>query len=104
MSMAVGYYSMSAEGVLSPCTPEIAERLMLDEESRVVASTTLDGIFVSTAFLPICLKFEDGSPQTFETVVVRGHKSLVVKRYSDLADALSGHDEVVRVQAGKHGS
>ncbi|GIK31585.1 MAG: hypothetical protein BroJett009_05770 [Armatimonadota bacterium] len=96
--MELGYYEMSVEGVLRPCDAEVVETLMADEDARIVATTNIDGGFVSTAFLPICLTFEDGSPQAFETVVIRGHKSLVVKRYSDLAEALKGHDQVVQNQ------
>jgi hypothetical protein len=89
------YISMTVEGVLAPCAPDIAQSLMLDEDSRVIASSHVGAILISTAFLPICLTFEDGSPQAFETVIIRGHKASVVKRYSDLAEALKGHDETV---------
>ncbi|HRK20616.1 MAG TPA: hypothetical protein PLX06_02325 [Fimbriimonadaceae bacterium] len=68
---------------------------MDDEDSRIVATTEIPNGFVSTAFLPICLMFEDGSPQAFETVVVRNQKPTVAKRYSDLAEALKGHDLIV---------
>lgn len=96
--MELGYYEMSVEGVLKPCDAHVAGILMADEDARIVATTDIDDGFVSTAFLPICLTFEAGSPQAFETVVVRGHKSVVVKRYSDLAEALRGHDQVVQEQ------
>ncbi len=96
--MELGYYEMSQEGVLKPCGAELAESLMADEDARIVASSNLDGTVVSTAFLPICLTFKDGTPQAFETVIIRGHKSVVVRRYSDLAEALKGHDQVVRDQ------
>lgn len=63
---------------------------------RVVAShEDSDGGVISTAFIPVCLRGEDGQPSCFETVVVRGHKSKVVRRYSDLHEALTGHDAVV---------
>ena len=91
--MEICYLSLSPEGVLTPCTVVEAETLMANEESRVLARNEIDGGFVSTAFLPICMTFEDGSPQAFETVVIRGHRSQVVKRYADLAEALRGHDE-----------
>lgn len=97
----LGVYVMSEEGVLNPCSAELAESLMADEDSRIVASTNLNGTVVSTTFLPLCLTFEDGSPQAFETVIVRGHRSLVVTRYCDLADALSGHDAVVKAERMK---
>lgn len=96
--MELGYYEMSVEGVLRPCDAEVAETLMADEDARIVATTDFYGGFVSTVFLPICLKFEDGTPQAFETVTVQKHKALVVKRYSDLAEALKGHDQVVQDQ------
>lgn len=86
---------MDVEGVLSQCERTDAEELMADEDSRIVASTKIRDGFVSTAFLPICLVFEDGTPQAFETVVVRNQKSVVARRYSDLAEALNGHDQVV---------
>lgn len=92
--MEVCYLSMSPEGVLQPCTADEAQQLMTDEDALVVAKTDIGGGLVSTVFLPICMTFEDGSPQAFETVVVRGHKTHVRKRYSDLADALQGHDEI----------
>lgn len=93
--MELGHYEMSVEGVLKPCDIELAESLMADEDSRFLATTTVEGGFVSTVFLPICLMFEDGSPQAFETIVVRSQKSTVAKRYSDLAEALKGHDLIV---------
>ncbi len=37
--MQIGYYALSIEGVLTPCTSMEAERLMSDEESRLVVST-----------------------------------------------------------------
>lgn len=91
----LGAYLMSVEGVLTPCSFETAQSLMADEDSRIVASTSVSDGFVSTAFLPICLRFEDGSPQAFETVVVRNQKATVVKRYSNLTEALAGHDAYV---------
>lgn len=94
-SVRVGYFRIDAEGVLTECAPGVAELLMDQENSRIVASTDIEGGFVSTAFLPICLMFEDGSPQAFETVVVRNQKSIVVKRYADLAEALKGHDQIL---------
>jgi len=93
--MNVGYLTMDSEGVLSPCTSAVAEQAMADEDSRILATSAVEGGFVSTAFLPICLMFEDGSPQAFETVVVRNQKPTVAKRYSDLAEALRGHDLIV---------
>ena len=68
---------------------------MSDEHSRIVASSIINGVLVSTAFLPICLTFEDGEPQAFETVVIRGHKALALERYADLAEALKGHDAAI---------
>ncbi len=93
--MELGYYEMSVEGLLRPCDAEVAGTLMADENARIIATTDIDDGFVSTAFLPICLMFEDGSPQAFETVVLRNQKSVVAKRYSDLAEALKGHDLIV---------
>ncbi len=68
---------------------------MSEEDSRVIAKTEVDDKLISTTFLPICMTFEDGSPQAFETVVVRGQKSRTMKRYADLAEALHGHDLIV---------
>lgn len=93
--MNVGFFTMDSEGVLSPCTSAVAERAMAEEDSRVLATSAVEGGFVSTAFVPICLMFEDGSPQAFETVVVRSQKSIVAKRYSDLSEVLKGHDQIV---------
>ena len=77
----------------------IAEVPELEGEAsapRVVASHEPgDGLVISTAFIPVCIRGEDGRPSCFETVVVRGHKSKVVRRYSDLHEALTGHDSVV---------
>src|SRR5689334_22491178 len=97
--MEIGHYRMSAEGILSPCGPDEADRMMADEDSRILAQDSVADSTVSTAFLPICLTFEDGRPQAFETVIVCGHKSLVVARYADLAEALRGHDhQVARIK------
>lgn len=100
LAMEIGHYKMSAEGVLAPCDPDEANRLMADEDSRMLSQARIGDSLISTAFLPICLTFEDGRPQAFETVIVQGHKSVVVARYSDLAEAYRGHDqEVAKIKA-----
>ncbi len=59
-----------------------------------------NGTTISTAFTPLCLRTESGVPQAFETVVVRGAKSTVVARHTDLDSALRAHDELVRRHSG----
>lgn len=93
--MIVGHYSVSTAGVLTPCTPTEADRLIGDEQPRMVAPSRVGTSLISTTFVPVCLTFEDGRTQAFASIVERGHKAVVVARYSDLADDLNGHDREV---------
>jgi hypothetical protein len=87
---------MDREGVVSKATADEAAAFGKDEESCKVAYDESEGIIVSTIFLPICLSFDSGLPQCFETVVVKGMKSNVMKRYSTFCEAIEGHDRFVR--------
>lgn len=87
------FVTMDEEGVLS-------EQALVPVEvppPTTLAQHTIDNTTtISTAFTPLCLRSESGAPQPFETAVVRGHKSTIVARHTDLHTALTTHDEVVR--------
>lgn len=90
--MDTAYVRMDEEGIIT----ELSEEPEPAPQPTVVAEHVQpDGTLVSTAFTPLCMRSEAGVPQCFETIVGRGHKSLVVRRYSDLHEALRGHDETV---------
>lgn len=87
---------MDREGIVSKATAAEAADFGKDEQSCKVAFNESQGIIVSTIFLPICLSFDSGLPQCFETVVLKGMKSNVMKRYSTFSEAIEGHDRFVR--------
>lgn len=88
----IAHVGMDEEGIIT----EFREAPESSTQPRVLAEhVQSNGTLVSTAFTPLCMRSEAGVPQCFETVVVRGHKSLVVRRYTDLHEALRGHDETV---------
>lgn len=87
------YVTMNSEGVLTE-----HEEVPLDvPEPTVVAQHGKEGeTLVSTAFTPLCLKSETGLPMPFETIIVRGHKSVVVGSYPSLDEAFAAHDQAVQ--------
>ena len=92
----IGFYTMNWEGVVRAATEAKAQEQELDDDRcRVAFHEAANGKIISTVFLPICLMFEDGSPQCFETVIVWNCKSKVVKRYSTFEAAIYGHDGFV---------
>lgn len=87
------FVTMDEEGVLS----EQAQVPVEVPPPTILAQHTVDNTTtISTAFTPLCLRCKSGAPQAFETAVVRGHKSTIVARHTDLHSALTTHDEVVR--------
>jgi hypothetical protein len=92
----IGFYTLDREGIVSKATEAEAQEFASDEDRcNVALHKAKDGTMVSTAFIPICLMFEDGSPQCFETIIVRDCKSRTMRRYSTFLDALNGHDALV---------
>jgi hypothetical protein len=86
-------------GLLTWCT------LMEDAAYRIVARTDLgDGAFVSTIWLGLNHRHGEGAPLIFETMVFGMDGSTVVdrwadricERYSTEAEALAGHERIVR--------
>jgi hypothetical protein len=70
-------------------------------ESRIVARTTVrEGVDVSTVFLGLDHRFDDGPPLLFETMVFRNGNGDEEERYSTWDEAVTGHKAMVaRVQA-----
>jgi len=90
------YYTMNREGIVVEATFAEAQAQSESEAECAIAFTKLDnGTLVSTAFVPICLVFEDGKPQCFETVHIHNMKAKTLKRYSTFEDARKGHDILV---------
>jgi hypothetical protein len=94
--MNIGFYEMNREGIVFEVDETTAMALSKDEDGRTIGfHKASDGTIVSTIFLPVCLLFEDGRPQCFETAIITGTKSTVAKRYSTFNQAIEGHDSFV---------
>lgn len=59
------------------------------------ARDTLGETIISTVFLGVNHQFGDGPPLLWETLALRPDRTLVVERYSTLADAVEGHRAAV---------
>jgi hypothetical protein len=75
---------------------------MQEIKVRRVAATEVGEARVSTVFLGLDHNFfGSGPPLLYETLVFGGSMDSEMRRYATRAEALVGHDEVVRlVQAG----
>lgn len=72
-----------------------------DTSYRVVASTEVGDATVSTVWLGLDHGMGRGpGPVIFETMVFGGEHDLETWRYTTLADAEAGHDEVVALLKG----
>lgn len=87
---------MDREGVVSKASADEAAAFGKDEQSCHVAYNESGGNSFSTRFVPICLSFDSGAPQCFETIIINGIKSTVMKRYSTFSEAIAGHDRFVK--------
>jgi hypothetical protein len=90
---------MDAEGVLS----EEPDPTASTEPTLVAESSWKDGTRISTAFIPVCIRSDNGRAECFETIVFRDQKSTVVARYCGLRAALRGHDAVGAFGATRSG-
>ena len=62
-----------------------------------IALDTIDGVTVSTVFLPFDHGFGEGKPVLFETMVFGGAHDQYQLRYTSMKDALDGHAETVKL-------
>jgi hypothetical protein len=68
---------------------------MFDGRERIVGSTSIGEVHVSTVFLGLDHSFGDGPPLLFETMVFRGEHDQAQWRYTTWDEAESGHKAVV---------
>jgi hypothetical protein len=73
-----------------------------------VADTDVEGIRVSTVFIPMLVSPYDHDErhmkQPFETMVFGKHDEMMSKRYATWAEAEEGHEEIVSELKARHGS
>jgi hypothetical protein len=88
--------------VLTDGVPVPARRIlewgqfMADHERRRIALTEKDGIQVSTVFLGLDHNFGfSGEPVLFETMIFGGDHDGYQERYTELDEALKGHERAV---------
>jgi hypothetical protein len=63
---------------------------------RIVATTTVGEVKISTVFLSLDHAWGGGPPLLFETMVFGGALDQEQMRYSTRAEALAGHTEMVK--------
>jgi hypothetical protein len=68
------------------------------DDSRIVKSTKLEDILVSTVFLSVDHKYDKyGPPMVFETMVFGGKMNEHQERYSTWNEAITGHEMIVKM-------
>lgn len=87
------YYILNDQKEVIPCSDiRTWGEMFKDTSRRVVASTKVGGIHVSTVFLGLDHNYlEEGPPLVFETLVFGGDMSEEMERYSTWAEAEEGH-------------
>lgn len=92
----IGYYDRDS----TPITRlQWARDLENRSKVRVAETTLADGTWISTVWLGLDHQFDAGPPLIFETMVFPSRGELVdreCERYSTEAEALAGHDAMVR--------
>jgi hypothetical protein len=92
----IGYYDRDS----TPITRlQWARDLENRSKVRVAETTLADGTWISTVWLGLDHQFDAGPPLIFETMVFPSPGELVdreCERYSTEAEALAGHDAMVR--------
>ncbi len=67
----------------------------VESEGRVVAKDNIKGQRVSTVWIGIDHRFDEGPPLIFETMIFGGPHDQYCDRYSSEAAALDGHNRTV---------
>lgn len=90
------YYRMDGTPYLGP-NPTLAWAKDFQVLDRKVAHTELPGDrFVSTVWLGLDHSWGSGPPLIFESMVFKGdYQSLATRRYSTIAQARAGHNQLV---------
>lgn len=72
-----------------------ARKLEDRDYCRVARTTVREGVDVSTVWLGLNHRWDDGAPLIFETMVFRAGHGRDYQRYSTLAEAQAGHEVAV---------
>ncbi len=65
-------------------------------DARIVGKTQIGSVKVSTVFLGINHQWGHGPPILWETLVRGGHLHEAQERYTSQAEAVAGHEEMVK--------
>ena len=90
------YYLLNEDGTITPTNDTLAWSRWFEEfKNRQIAFTKVtEDIDVSTVALGLDHSWGDGPPMIFETMSF-GTEDEKTRRYSTVADAKAGHEEVV---------
>ncbi len=69
--------------------------LAFEDSDRYIGDETIDGQRVSTVWLGLDHRFDDGPPLIFETMIFGGPHDQYLERYSFEEAALAGHNRTV---------
>ncbi len=78
-----------------PCDDLLAWAKWLQDADTCVAKTEMADIRVSTVFLGLNHRFDEGPPLIFETMIFGGDHDETMWRYSTWEEAEAGHERVV---------
>lgn len=94
-------YILDAKGEPVQCSDiKLWAAFMGDDAARTVAKETIGKSIVSTVFIGFNSTFMPGDPVLYETLIIGGAKDGECKRYKTKAEALAGHDEMVKAVKG----
>lgn len=92
------HYTLDESGNPQPCAELLTWARWMEGATRQIALTERDGIRVSTVFLGLDHRFgHDGPPILFETMIFGGAHDEAQERYCTKAEALIGHETMVRL-------
>lgn len=89
------YYIMDKDHNVIPVEDAREWARSFERDTRIIKQEKLwTGKFVSTVFLGLNHRFDEGEPLIFETMVFPDEAD--IERYSTYEQAITGHDEMVR--------
>lgn len=96
--MKISHYILDSEGNPQACDLMTWAKWFEEQlpGQRKIGDTTIGEAKVSTVFLGLDHSFGDGPPLLFETMMFGGKLSDEMDRYSTRAEALEGHEVMVR--------
>lgn len=72
-------------------------RLANPDYKRVASTHVGKDVWVSTVWVGIDMRYDDGPPLIFETMVFGGKHDDYIERYSTESEAKEGHERIVRM-------